>query len=85
MTSHIRHFYFFSDILGKEMAYTAYLPSVYEYDACRFPILYFLHGRNGDEKFIQNLNIQALADRMIETAVKMTSKARIVVANWYGL
>ena len=48
--SEIRHISYDSTYLNKQMALAVYLPDEYKYGG-KFPVLYFLHGRNGDEAF----------------------------------
>ena len=51
-----------SRTLGKTMAVTIYVPTNF----CEgLPVLYFMHGRSGDESIIHALDIQTVADRMI--------------------
>ena len=51
-----------SRTLGKTMAVTIYMPTNF----CEgLPVLYFMHGRSGDESIIYALDIQTVADRMI--------------------
>lgn len=51
-----------SRTLGKTMAATIYVPTNF----CEgLPVLYFMHGRSGDESIIHALDIQTVADRMI--------------------
>lgn len=65
--SEIRHIPFNSTYLNKQMALTVYLPNKYR-DGGKFPVLYFLHGRNGDESFIEQLGLAQLADTLIATS-----------------
>lgn len=51
-----------SKVLGKAMAVMVYVPADFTEG---LPTLYFMHGRNGDEKIIHALDIQAVADKMI--------------------
>ena len=51
-----------SKALGKAMAMMVYVPADFTEG---LPTLYFMHGRNGDEKIIHALDIQAVADKMI--------------------
>jgi enterochelin esterase-like enzyme len=56
---------FNSSILGKDMSLTVYLPEGY-YNTIEFlPVLYFLHGRSGDENIMFDADINTTADRMI--------------------
>ena len=51
-----------SRTLGNTMAVTIYMPTNF----CEgLPVLYFMHGRSGDESIIHALDIQTVADRMI--------------------
>ncbi|MBN1967620.1 MAG: SBBP repeat-containing protein [Anaerolineae bacterium] len=43
--SSVRQEAFYSDVLGREMQYTVYLPAGYEATEMRYPVLYLLHGR----------------------------------------
>ncbi|MCI1779787.1 MAG: esterase family protein [Bacteroidales bacterium] len=60
----IRKIIFFSDVLGKEMGLAAFLPSGHE-SMGPLPVLYFLHGRNGDETLIYDSEIASAAEEMI--------------------
>ncbi|OAJ52522.1 esterase [Paraburkholderia ginsengiterrae] len=58
---------FYSEALGRDWAYTIYLPSGYRHDAGRLPVLYLLHGNNGDANdWISQGNLQATADALID-------------------
>lgn len=58
----------FSKSLNKEMQMTVYLP--YSYDsAAGFPVLYFMHGRSGDENIIYSIDIKNVADRLIKAKI----------------
>lgn len=52
-----------SDILGKQMAAQVYLPAEYD-NLEELPVLYFLHGRSGDENLLHHLDMQVIADKM---------------------
>jgi len=55
-----------SAILGRDVAYAAYLPPGYEGSTQRFPVVYLLHGYTDDESgWIQFGEIQLAADRAI--------------------
>lgn len=51
-----------SKALGKVMATTVYVPAN---NADSLPVLYFMHGRSGDENIIYALNVQTVADKLI--------------------
>ena len=53
-----------SIILGKSMNLSVYCPDGYE--KATLPVLYFLHGRTGDERLLQQLGIDAAADALIK-------------------
>ena len=53
-----------SRILGKEMNLAVYRPAVNDNSA--LPVLYFLHGRTGNESLLQWLGMEKTADAMIE-------------------
>lgn len=55
----------YSDILGKEMSMLVYLPEGYN-GLTSFPVLYFLHGRSGNEDIMLELGINTTADKMIK-------------------
>ena len=60
---------FYSDILKKDMKLSVYRPD--GYDDKPLPVLYFLHGRTGDEQLIRQLGIDKIADKMLqEQAIK---------------
>ena len=53
-----------SNILGKTMNLSVYCPDGYE--KADLPVLYFLHGRTGDERLLQQLEMDAAADALIK-------------------
>ena len=58
---------FHSEALGRDWAYTIYLPTGYRHDAARIPVLYLLHGNNGDANdWLTQGHLQATADALIE-------------------
>lgn len=64
----IQHFVFRSEILDKQMAVSAYIPDLHNHVG-KLPILYFLHGRGGDENFIELLDIKGIADSLISSKI----------------
>ncbi|MGL5652342.1 MAG: alpha/beta hydrolase [Paraclostridium sp.] len=56
---------FYSNILGKEMPLLVYLPENYEILG-PLPVLYFLHGRNGNENIMSEVDINTKASEMIK-------------------
>ena len=64
--SNIKNIKFHSDILDKEMGINVYLPKEYKEIGNPLPVLYFLHGRSGNESIMYDLNINVKADEMIE-------------------
>jgi enterochelin esterase-like enzyme len=60
-----RHFH--AEALGRDWAYTIYLPTGYRPDAARIPVLYLLHGNNGDATdWLTQGHLQTTADALIE-------------------
>jgi enterochelin esterase-like enzyme len=58
---------FHSEALGRDWAYTIYLPTGYRHDGARIPVLYLLHGNNGDANdWLTQGHLQATADALIE-------------------
>ena len=55
---------FYSDILNKKMSLLVYLPESYD-DLIALPVLYFLHGRSGNENIIFEASINSKVDVMI--------------------
>lgn len=53
-----------SNLLGKSMNLSVYCPEGYE--SVKLPVLYFLHGRTGDERLLQQLGMDKIADALIE-------------------
>ncbi len=51
-----------SQILGKKMNLAVYRPAGYDHSA--LPVLYFLHGRSGNESLLQWLGMDKTADAM---------------------
>lgn len=61
--STIQNLTFNSRLLNKEMAVQIYLPSKLP-SSCS--VLYFLHGRSGDENFLRDIGLQQTMDRLID-------------------
>src|SRR5579859_3950406 len=58
---------FHSEALVRDWAYTIYLPTGYRHDAARIPVLYLLHGNNGDANdWLTQGHLQTTADALIE-------------------
>lgn len=57
---------FNSDILGKEMSMLVCLPEGYS-DEVSLPVLYFLHGRSGNEEIMNHIDLNTTADKMIKS------------------
>lgn len=55
----------YSNVLGKEMSMLVYLPEDYNY-LDFLPVLYFLHGRSGNENIMLEMDIKTKADQMIK-------------------
>lgn len=77
--SRIEKLAFYSSSLNKEMNISIYLPECYSSES-PLPVLYFLHGRNGDENIIFDIDIQSKADIMIKN--KEISPMIIVCPNF---
>lgn len=65
-SENVKHIKFCSEILNKDMGITVYLPKEYKQDSNPLPVLYFLHGRSGNENIMFDLKINDTADRLIE-------------------
>jgi enterochelin esterase-like enzyme len=66
MKSNVEKISFYSKILKKEMAFLAYIPK--EYDELEMlPVLYFFHGRSGDENILFDLEMDIELDDLIES------------------
>ena len=63
--SEIRIVNFHSHVLKKPMAFSIYLPDT-KYFPEELPVLYFFHGRNGDEHFLEQLDVKNITDRLIK-------------------
>jgi len=63
--SKVEEIKFYSDILKKEMGMLVYLPE--NYDKTALPVLYFLHGRNGNENIMYAIDMNTKADRLIQS------------------
>lgn len=57
-----------SKILGKEMAALVYLPKGYSEQKC-LPVLYFLHGRSGNENIMFEAELTEKADQLIKERI----------------
>jgi enterochelin esterase-like enzyme len=57
---------FHSAALGRDWPYVVYLPSGYHTDGARYPVLYLLHGNNGDAMdWVTEGDLQTTADTLI--------------------
>ena len=56
-----------SEILGKDVLYSVYLPSGYEDSARSYPVVYALHGAGGYENYFLDNGFQSTLDRLIES------------------
>jgi enterochelin esterase-like enzyme len=57
---------FHSEALARDWSYTIYLPTGYRPDGARYPVLYLLHGNNGNPNdWIMQGRLQATADALI--------------------
>ncbi|RXE72845.1 esterase family protein [Muribaculaceae bacterium Isolate-013 (NCI)] len=66
--SEISNVKFHSNALKKLMAFSIYLPDTGNCSE-KLPALYFFHGRNGDEHFIEQLDVRGIADNLIKEGV----------------
>lgn len=57
---------FYSHALGKEMAMTIFMPENHDIQQ-PLPVLYFLHGRSGDENILFEAGISEKADQLIRS------------------
>ena len=62
--SKVEEISFYSNALDKEMALLVYLPEDYN-QHIPLPVLYFLHGRNGNENIMFDAGLNTKADQMI--------------------
>lgn len=63
--SEIRIVKFHSNALNKLMAFSIYLPDTKNCSR-ELPVLYFFHGRNGNEHFLEQLDVKSITDRLIK-------------------
>lgn len=66
MKSRIEKLSIHSKYLNKKMQMLIYLPSCYE-EKTKLPVLYFFHGRSGNENILIQLNLKSLMDEMISS------------------
>jgi enterochelin esterase-like enzyme len=59
---------FYSSILDKEMPMQVYLPEDHD-NLSPLPVLYFFHGRNGNENMMLEIGINSKADEMIKDGI----------------
>lgn len=75
-----------SELLGKEVEYSIYLPEGYEHSSRSYPVLYLLHGFSDDETgWVQFGEVQAIADKAMK---KIAVTPMIIVmpdagVSWY--
>lgn len=80
-SSKIEQIHFDSQLLGKEMHATIYLPPDYSTDV-RYPVLYLFHGYGGSHgDYFTYLHLDAVADRLLQ---KDVIHPLIMVAPQYG-
>lgn len=53
----------YSKNLNKEMSLSVYVPDKYKFK--KLPVLYFLHGRSGSEKILEQLKLDKIMDNLI--------------------
>ena len=57
---------FHATVLGRDWPYAVYLPTGYHTDAARYPVLYLLHGNNGDAMdWVTQGDLQSTVDTLI--------------------
>lgn len=75
-----------SEVLGKEVEYSVYLPADYQESSRRYPVLYLLHGFSDDETgWTQFGEVKAIADREMQQ-VETTSMIIVMPdagVSWY--
>lgn len=75
-----------SQVLGKDVEYSIYLPPDYESSSRRYPVLYLLHGYSDDETgWTQFGEVKAIADRQLSKE-EMTSMIIVMPdagISWY--
>lgn len=55
---------FYSEIMGRDVSYSVYLPPNYDGSTVNFPVLYLLHGYSDDDTgWVQFGQVQRIADR----------------------
>lgn len=55
---------FYSEIMGRDVSYSVYLPPNYDGSTLNFPVLYLLHGYSDDDTgWVQFGQVQRIADR----------------------
>ena len=65
--SEIQHHQFASKLLGRDYAFTVYIPDGYQASDQHFPVLYLLHGSVGNENnWVDQGHIQPTADELIK-------------------
>ncbi len=77
---------YYSEILGRDVSYSVYLPKDYDGGTMNFPVLYLFHGYSDDETgWIQYGQVQRIADREIdkERAAQMIIVMPDAGVTWY--
>ena len=77
---------FKSEILGRDVAYSIYLPDGYDTSTRLYPVLYLLHGWSDNEtSWIQLGNMQIIVDKAIRSneAVPMIIVMPDAKVTWY--
>mgnify|MGYP002652542396 CR=1 FL=1 len=76
---------FHSEALGRDWSYTIYLPTGYRHDAPRIPVLYLLHGNNGDANdWLTQGRLQAAADTVMAETLALGGTGGVIVTGPNG-
>ncbi len=83
LPANVTHGTFWSTSMDVEVGYSIYLPSGYEENRGRYPVVYWLHGRTGSERLIEPVAAlhSGIEDRRFEPMVLVIANGG--VANGY--
>ena len=79
--SRVQYKTFNSDLLNRNIPYGLYLPPSYVHSDMKYPVLFFLHGANENER---RWSTRGLADILLDRMVREGAIGEFIVAIPYG-
>ena len=79
--SRVQYKSFYSDLLNRHLPYALYLPPSYEHSDREYPVVFFLHGANENER---RWSTRGLTDILLDRMVKEGAIGEFIVAIPFG-